>query len=176
MDFIGTTTCTEWATPIGSVAIDRATIKELIREGDEMFAEIALKYEENEHSLEMHLPFIRKIFKDQVKLVPLMIGHVPEDRYLVIGNLLAKYLDDPQTLFIVSSDFCHWGKRFEFTHRFPADEKNPLRIISKSIEKLDRMALDLLEQHDLKGFKQYLEEYKNTICGSRPLKVMLDTI
>ena len=31
------------------------------------------------------------------------------------GQLLAKYADDPRTLFIVSSDFCHWGTRFHYT-------------------------------------------------------------
>ena len=31
------------------------------------------------------------------------------------GQLLAKYADDPRTLFIVSSDFCHWGTRFNYT-------------------------------------------------------------
>lgn len=29
--------------------------------------------------------------------------------------MLAKYLDDPGNLFIISSDFCHWGDRFNFT-------------------------------------------------------------
>lgn len=31
------------------------------------------------------------------------------------GKLLAPYLDDPSNLFIVSSDFCHWGSRFNYT-------------------------------------------------------------
>ena len=29
--------------------------------------------------------------------------------------MLAPYLADPSNLFIVSSDFCHWGARFNFT-------------------------------------------------------------
>jgi predicted class III extradiol MEMO1 family dioxygenase len=28
------------------------------------------------------------------------------------GKLLAKYFDDENTIFCVSSDFCHWGQRF----------------------------------------------------------------
>ncbi len=31
------------------------------------------------------------------------------------GRALAPYLADPSNLFIVSSDFCHWGDRFNFT-------------------------------------------------------------
>jgi predicted class III extradiol MEMO1 family dioxygenase len=31
-----------------------------------------------------------------------------------MGELLAPYLSDPGTLFIISSDFCHWGSRFNY--------------------------------------------------------------
>lgn len=40
------------------------------------------------------------------------IHHCSEARY---GKLLAPYLDDPASLFIISSDFCHWGRRFSYT-------------------------------------------------------------
>ena len=36
-------------------------------------------------------------------------------REAIYGQLLAKYADDPRTLFIVSSDFCHWGTCFNYT-------------------------------------------------------------
>lgn len=35
------------------------------------------------------------------------------------GRLLAPYLEDPGSLFIVSSDFCHWGRRFGYTYHDP---------------------------------------------------------
>jgi hypothetical protein len=34
------------------------------------------------------------------------------------GALLAPYLDDPSNAFVISSDFCHWGRRFSFTTYF----------------------------------------------------------
>lgn len=37
-----------------------------------------------------------------------MVGSISERKERMYGELLAKYLVDPQTLFIVSSDFCHW--------------------------------------------------------------------
>ncbi len=37
-------------------------------------------------------------------------------REALYGRLLGPFLDDPQNLFIVSSDFCHWGQRFGFTY------------------------------------------------------------
>lgn len=31
------------------------------------------------------------------------------------GKILGPYLDDPSNLFIISSDFCHWGSRFSYS-------------------------------------------------------------
>jgi predicted class III extradiol MEMO1 family dioxygenase len=47
-----------------------------------------------------------------------MIGHLPDHLLPVYGDILSKYFKDPETLFVVSTDFCHWGNRFDFTHRF----------------------------------------------------------
>jgi AmmeMemoRadiSam system protein B len=49
---------------------------------------------------------IRKI--NQIKIVPILVGSISERKEMMYGQLLAKYLEDPENLFIVSSDFCHW--------------------------------------------------------------------
>lgn len=79
--------------------------------------------DEDEHSLEMHLPYIRQVFgkwvtlgnvlekltcRRDVKLVPLLVGHPREDKIKAISAALSKYWNDDETFFIVSSDFCHW--------------------------------------------------------------------
>jgi len=87
----------------------------------------------------MHIPFIKKLLPE-AKLVPLMVGHVPEHSYPIYGKILARYFNDPSTLFIISTDFCHWGTRFKFTHRFP-----DTTTISSSINKLDHLGISLIE-------------------------------
>jgi len=73
------------------------------------------KHEENEHSLEMHCPYIRKIFKDKnITMVPLMVGDIPKEAWQEYAKVLLPLFEDERTLFIVSSDFCHWGERFDF--------------------------------------------------------------
>ena len=64
MDFIGTTrSFNGWETPLGMIEIDQDVIKELTSEGgEELFQQIPNSHEEDEHSLEMHLPYIRKLF------------------------------------------------------------------------------------------------------------------
>lgn len=146
LDWIGTTACQEWATPLGNIKIDEETINMLVEQssahqGGIKIMPIRKEVEENEHSLEMHLPYIQKVFLDagkaeSLKLVPLMVGDIPEDKYLAYAEILAPLLMDDKTVFIVSSDFCHWGQRFRFVHKFD-DEP----IIHKSIERLDHQGM-----------------------------------
>ena len=32
------------------------------------------------------------------------------------GRIFARYLADPSNVFVISSDFCHWGQRFRYQH------------------------------------------------------------
>uniref|UniRef100_A0A453T941 AmmeMemoRadiSam system protein B n=1 Tax=Aegilops tauschii subsp. strangulata TaxID=200361 RepID=A0A453T941_AEGTS len=100
------------------------------------------------------------------------IGDLPVDleaqNEAMYGQLLAKYVDDPKNFFSVSSDFCHWGSRFSYTYY---DKKHG--AIHKSIEALDRLGMEIIETGDPDAFKQYLEEYENTICGRHPISVLL---
>lgn len=76
------------------------------------------KAEENEHSLEMHLPYIYKVFSDagnkDVLLLPMMVGQVKNKDMPKYAEKLKTLFLDPKTLFIISSDFCHWGDNFEY--------------------------------------------------------------
>ncbi len=45
--------------------------------------------------------------------------------------------------------------------------------IYKSIEWLDREGMGLIEAANPAAFRQYLEQYSNTICGKHPIGVFL---
>ena len=119
----------------------------------------------------MHLPYIRKVFGADIKLVPLMIGSLPAKTLPHYAKALLTLFQDPKTAFIVSSDFCHWGCDFEYTFRFK-DEPT----LYKSIEKLDRRAFEAIESHSVKTFRHYLDETENTICGQEPILLLLAII
>ena len=97
-----------------------------------------------------------------------MVGDIPEDKYAAYAELLLPLFMDERTVFIVSSDFCHWGRGFDFMHQFD-DEP----IIHRSIERLDRQGMDLIESHSLANFTQYLDSTKNTVCGRHPIQLLL---
>jgi len=80
------------------------------------------KQDEQEHSLEMHLPFLSKVFQGHnVNLVPILVGNLTKAKEQEYGQILAPYLDDNETLFVISSDFCHWGQDFDY---MPHDKKS----------------------------------------------------
>jgi AmmeMemoRadiSam system protein B len=102
-------------------------------------------------------------------VVPVLVGSISKDVEGQYGAIFAKYLDDPTNFFIISSDFCHWGKRFSFMYYEPSDGP-----IYKSIEALDRQGMQAIESQDIDKWYSYLKQYKNTICGRHPIGVFLN--
>ncbi|KAG1363982.1 protein MEMO1 [Cocos nucifera] len=156
-----------YSTPVGDLPIDLEVNEELRATGK--FELMDLHVDEAEHSMEMHLPYIAKVFHGYpVKIVPILVGALNSENEAMYGRLLAKYVDDPKNFFSVSSDFCHWGSRFNYTYY--DKERGP---IYKSIEALDHMGMEVIETGDPDAFKRYLQEYDNTICGRHPISVFL---
>ena len=44
-----------------------------------------------------------------------MVGNLSNESEVEYGKILLKYFMNPKNLFVFSTDFCHWGKRFEYT-------------------------------------------------------------
>ena len=62
----------------------------------------------------MHLPFIYKVFGNSTKIVPIIVGHTGPKLAEEYGKLFAPYFNRKDIIFIISSDFCHWGEHFDF--------------------------------------------------------------
>lgn len=162
--------CSQYQTPLGPLQVDGATCDELACTG--LFDEMQLQVDEREHSLEMHLPYIAQVMAGrEYTLVPIMVGALSEQAEARYGKLLAPYLADPANLFVISSDFCHWGERFRYTYHDAQHGE-----IYQSIEALDRQGMALIEAQDAPGFARYDREYGNTICGRHPIAVLLNAL
>lgn len=86
-----------------------------------------------------------------------------------LGESFAKLLEQPENFMVISSDFCHWGKRFRYTYYDP--ESGP---IYKSIQKLDTLGMDAISSLDPDVYWNYQKKYKNTICGRNPISILLN--
>ena len=93
--------------------------------------------DEDEHSIELHLPYIHRLLQLQhpdiptsqyPPLVPIMVGSTSAATEQAFGTLLAPYLADPSNAFVISSDFCHWGLRFQYTYYVPQAPKPGPRL------------------------------------------------
>ncbi|ORC93092.1 uncharacterized protein TM35_000024180 [Trypanosoma theileri] len=134
--------------------------------------------DEAEHSLEMQLPFLAHIAHhppkgaapaaERLKLVPLLVGWTDREMEERIGNVLAAYAADPTRIFVLSSDFCHWGSRFQYTYHYQREEHPN---IGDAIIAMDHEGMHWLEKRDMNGWYEYLARTHNTICGRRPISV-----
>eukprot|EP00823_Brevimastigomonas_motovehiculus_P004431 TRINITY_DN292_c0_g1_i1.p1 TRINITY_DN292_c0_g1~~TRINITY_DN292_c0_g1_i1.p1 ORF type:complete len:367 (+),score=111.89 TRINITY_DN292_c0_g1_i1:117-1217(+) len=161
--------CT-WESPFGDVAVDAEVMKALKSTGK--FDYMDLDVDEEEHSLEMELPWIKLIMKDQsFTIVPIMVGSLSIKQEREVGAILSPYVDDVSNLFVLSSDFCHWGERFDYMYYDKTKGK-----IWQSIEDLDRKGMTAIESLKAENFVSYLSMYENTICGRHPITIFLHAV
>nr|CAD7394130.1 unnamed protein product [Timema cristinae] len=165
-------TAVKYHTPLYDLRIDTQVYSDL--EASNLFEWMNISVDEDEHSIEMHLPYIAKImedYKDSFTIVPVLVGSLSAEKEAVYGRVFSRYLADPQNLFVISSDFCHWGHRFRYTFY-----ERSWGEIHQSVQTLDRMGMDAIESLDPAAFTDYLKKYGNTICGRHPIGVLLQTI
>ena len=98
---IASTSATHFATPLGTVPVDQLAIKELETLPQVHCVDAA---HEQEHSLEVHLPFLQVLLND-FTIVPLVVG---ECSAAEVAEVLQTVWGGSETLIIVSSDLSHY--------------------------------------------------------------------
>ena len=155
----------KFETPLGDLTVDRQTVEDLLQ--FPMFEE-SREVHQKEHSLELQLSFIRRVFGG-VPIVPLIVGLLtdPGDVRL-IGQIIRRYVREDD-LVVVSSDFTHYGPRYDYVP-FPAEEAQ------EKLAKLDLEAFHCLEDADLFAFLEFHDRTRCTICGFYPTAVLLSML
>ena len=167
----GLTAFEKFDTPLGEIKVDTNYIKKLLKKKD-LFFEVNKSVDIEEHSIEMELPFLKYIFnKKEFSIIPIIVGDNDLYTNKKIGNALYELYQDKNTLFVISSDFCHWGRNFGFTLY---DKK--FENIWESIQDLDKQALDIIEEIDSEKLDNYFKRTKNTICGRNPISIILSIV
>ena len=122
-------------------------------------------------------------------LVPILVGSTNPTTEKEFGALLAPYVADPTNVFIISSDFCHWGSRFNYTYYLPASTTDPSEgeslkskdrpknpPIHESIARLDKLAMTAIEGGQHAELLATLRDTGNTVCGRHPIGVIMAAI
>jgi AmmeMemoRadiSam system protein B len=90
-----------FASPLGSVRLDRAALAEVAKLP---FVEVSDRAHAQEHSLEVHLPFLQSVLGD-FSLVPVVVGDAAPDEMAALFDVL---WGGDETLVVVSSDLSHY--------------------------------------------------------------------
>ncbi|MBN2134164.1 MAG: AmmeMemoRadiSam system protein B [Acidobacteria bacterium] len=150
-----------YETPLGKVPMDNEVIKKLRSSG--LFQNVQSAHTQ-EHSIEIQLPLLQMILKD-FKIVPILIGQADAKDANKLADALKPFINN-ETLVIASSDFTHHGSRFGY-EPFKTDQKDKLN-------NLDHNAFKYIEKMDAEGFLNYVNISGATICGARPITVLID--
>jgi len=90
-----------FATPLGAVSVDRDAIEALLKDGLISQNDAA---HAREHSLEVHLPFLQRLFP-RARVVPLLAG---DQDFAGVTAVLARLWGGPETAIVISSDLSHY--------------------------------------------------------------------
>ena len=88
-------------TPLGDVPLDKKAIEQI---GSLPQVQMLDEAHQEEHSLEVHLPFLQALFSD-FELMPLVVGEATPDE---VAEVLDQLWGGDETLIIISSDLSHY--------------------------------------------------------------------
>jgi len=162
----GLTTADYWKTPFCNLKVDRevfSDLKKLNTKDKPLFLDLPMDIDLYEHSLEIQTPYLGYFLQDKasdITIVPILTGKLSYEEELIYAKTLSDYYGDDDNIFVISEDFCHWGKRHKLQFQYEHCEK-----IYQSIEFLDQMAFDIIAKQNSKEFSEYLSKWKNNLCG-----------
>jgi AmmeMemoRadiSam system protein B len=144
--------------PLGAAPIDEPLAREL-QDASPLVQEIPMAHR-REHSLEMQLPFLRRLLPD-VPIVPLLMGYQSRETITGLAAALANVGGSRRILLVASTDLSHY-------------------FDAASAEKLDARVESCVAANDPDRLLQIFEEYPEgergrfVACGGGPaIAVML---
>jgi len=153
----------KYKTPLGEIDVDLAFANELLKH-KEIFETIP-QIDSREHSMEIQLPFIQK-YAPKAKVLGLYVGNLSKKQFSEAADILKNYLK-PKTLFVVSSDFTHYGENYGYIP-FPPDKN-----VKRNLSNLDGGAVSEIISYNAQGFEDYVRQTGATICGKNPIILLL---
>jgi AmmeMemoRadiSam system protein B len=151
-----------FATPLGVVGIDQTAVKQLVE--NESFTIDDWAHAE-EHAVEIQLPLIQRTWPRSTPLiVPMLVPSLSAAQHLEAAAALAGLATD-RTLFLVSTDFTHFGANFGYV---PFRDNLPA-----ALEELDSGAILKILSADPEGLLEYGRTTGITMCGLEATAVAL---
>ena len=119
---LAASSASHFSTPLGLIPLDTSGINEVLQLPQ---VQVHDQAHLQEHSLEVHLPFLQTVL-DNFSLIPLVVGDADPEQ---VSQVLEKFIDDENTLIVISSDLSHY-------HDYHTAQQMD-RATSQAIEQLD---------------------------------------
>jgi AmmeMemoRadiSam system protein B len=144
-----------YQTPLGSIVIDQEVVSKLDQylERELGFGITPVRNDE-EHSLEIELPFLQRVLTSEFRLLPVMVRDQSAQVGVALGKGLASVLSDQAALIVASTDLSHFYNQ------------------EQALE-LDREMLRQVEAFNPLGVLQAEEQGKGYACGRNALAAVL---
>ncbi len=138
-----------FATPLGTIPLEKAAHKEILKLPQVVVREDA---HVREHSLEVQLPFLQTIYAN-FQLVPLVVGDATPAE---VAEILTRLWGGPETVVVISSDLSHYHDYKTATELDRAtsqaiEELRPLREGQACGLKAINGLLRFAQEHNLKA-------------------------
>lgn len=146
-DGIFTTGHSAYRTPLGDVPVSRAAQEKLAQECDTQGIPLFEIRNDQEHSLEIELPFLQTILAHPFEILPVMVRDRSPARLKLLGESLAEITREQPCVLVASTDLSHFY---------------PLRVA----QQLDRHMLAEMESLSPEGVLQAEQEGAGFACGA----------
>lgn len=123
---LAASSASHFSTPLGTIPLDTPGINEVLQLPQ---VQVNDQAHLQEHSLEVHLPFLQMVL-DNFSLIPLVVGDADPEQ---VSQVLEKFINDEHTLVVISSDLSHY-------HDYHTAQQMD-RATSQAIEQLDINAI-----------------------------------
>ncbi|MCP4716377.1 MAG: AmmeMemoRadiSam system protein A, partial [Deltaproteobacteria bacterium] len=112
-------------------------------------------------------PFLQSVLPD-ARLVPLIVGDLTEAQLGQAARAVQAIIDE-QTVIVASSDFTHYGPNYGYRPALAGGASDGIRA-------LDDGAFATIVNCDRRAFQRYLDRTGITICGARPITLLLEVL
>lgn len=153
LDGVGVLLAKKYRTPLGEIPIDLELSRKII--DYEPWISFESYMFQQEHSLEVELPFIQKSLKPGYKLVMLEIGIVNFSKLQRLAEILVEVLSGKNALLVASTDLSHYH---------PYNDAN----------QMDSRTVDLIRSGEARALFEQARRRDVELCGVAPVVVLME--
>lgn len=158
-----------WRTPLGDVEIDEEFSDTLLKHGA-IIADDASVHED-EHSLEVQLPFLQSLYGERLQIVPIATSLGDLETCAEIGEAIASTVVEMNrdVAVIASTDLTHYGIHYGYA---PVG-MTPIEKVVSWVKDTDAEVIEAIKNLDEKKLLRLVSEKHLTMCGYAPVAVAI---